>query len=72
MFLLIGFTSVVLGLILRGLSKRVTHKTHYRLQDASSKLAIDNGRAISDNLTKAPLSCVDVPWKHLMKQKPFL
>ncbi|XP_019860184.1 PREDICTED: solute carrier family 17 member 9-like, partial [Amphimedon queenslandica] len=81
MFLLIGVSGIGWGLLLRWLSRRHTSKMHYQLLDSSPKQELSNNGTssgssktinVSYSQRKEPPTCVDMPWRSLIRQGPVL
>ena len=68
MFLVIGLSSLFWTLSIRWLSRKHEKKMHYRLLDNDSK----EHATINVNIEKSEPTCVDVPWRLLLKQPPVL
>lgn len=66
MFLVIGLSSLFWALSIRWLSRKHEKKMHYRLLDNDSK----EHTTINVNIEKSEPTCVDVPWRLLLKQPP--
>lgn len=73
MFLCTGTFGLIWSIVLRCLSHKQKRKMHYQLLDSStSASSTAKSKSIKVNLEKKEVSCVEVPWKSLVKQPPIL
>ncbi len=70
MLLVIGLLGLVWAVLLKWLSEAHDKKVFYRLLDDKNKNI--NESAISADLRKREATCLDIPWKLLLKQGPIL
>ena len=67
-FLTVGLSGLAWTLSIRWLSRKRKQKMHYILLNGDSK----EHRTINVNIEKPTPTCVDVPWKLLLRQAPVL
>ena len=71
MFVCIGMLGLLWSVVLKCLSKKYQRKLQYQLLDNSSGTALDD-KSIKVNLQKKEITCIEVPWRTLLVQRPIL
>ena len=73
LLLTVGLLGLVWSILLKWLSEAHEKKVFYRLLDVEYDKSNRNiNEAISADLRKGEASCVEIPWKLLLKQGPIL